>query len=255
MSRSNDIKEFHHRYHVMWPKDINDTYNCFYCGDVRQCKDHFPPINYAFMYDSSQPHLLVNSCNECNSMLSSSIQNNLMDRKAYIQNKLRHRYAKQINCLWTEAELDKWERENGKSRLLTSVKAFSDGKNDIIDRVNYPGYEYDIDGIKGDWYEECLKITILGIIYQNYEIGISEVCKENEISLQGAKLRISRGEPIEDVVNNMTDIRTFNIEIRRIAKDQGIKIGSLRTKFNKERKSVNFMNDIEALYYLERNIK
>lgn len=253
-NRKSDLKIYGGRYKIMWARDLDDTYNCFYCGGVKQCKDHFPPISYAYMFDSSQDHVLVNSCSECNSLLSDSVQYNIMDRKRFVQKKLRNKYLKQINSLWTDDELIDWKKKNGKSVLLKSVKAYKREKDNIINRINYPGYEYDIDGSKSDWTQHCLQIKVFGITYKTVDHAIEDICSGYKLPIEIFRDRCDNGESIEIVADDLRSKKYFECEIYRISEKFNIKVKSAKAKFKRVRNKVNFMSDIEALLYMERQL-
>ena len=97
----------------------NDDYEqpCYYCGMPATEIDHVVPQALLASIESIEDReftneflahrrLTVPCCRECNARLSDSYQETLTERKAYVKQKLRMKYAKLLTMPdWTDAEL------------------------------------------------------------------------------------------------------------------------------------------------------
>lgn len=88
---------------------------CIYCGQESTGHDHVPPLVYVHALDEeAKNHLNLRkypSCFECNSILGSKIILTLKDRRKYVYEKLKLKYA---SCLrmptWSEEEMQELGR-------------------------------------------------------------------------------------------------------------------------------------------------
>jgi 5-methylcytosine-specific restriction endonuclease McrA len=98
---------------------INDpTLLCYYCGGPASTTDHVIPrsVLRCFDYEADpQAHaklikgrrLEVPACHECNTLLGSTYQETLQQRKAFLKSKLRKRYKKVLKLpTWTAEEIE-----------------------------------------------------------------------------------------------------------------------------------------------------
>ena len=92
---------------------------CYYCGMPASAIDHVVPRKLLFMLNSlgddvakaelinSNRIMLVNSCRECNSMLSSRYDETLLSRKRRLRSIMRRRYKHVLETPeWTITELE-----------------------------------------------------------------------------------------------------------------------------------------------------
>lgn len=91
-------------------KHINTNNTCIYCGLPAVTFDHVPPISrvddYRAMQLESEVYLLVPSCNQCNSLLSNSLQENIICRMDTLKIKLKRKLNKHIMDIeWTDSEI------------------------------------------------------------------------------------------------------------------------------------------------------
>lgn len=84
--------------------------SCAYCGERAVCLDHVIPR--AFLSPAKrtgkEPGFRVPSCKQCNSILGDRIFKNLVERKAFIHDRLEVKLEKWAYCEeWTEKEMKK----------------------------------------------------------------------------------------------------------------------------------------------------
>jgi len=110
---------------------------CIYCGQESIGHDHIPPLVYVHSLDEEARNKLnlrkYPSCSECNSILSSSIIFSIVERRKYVLDKLRSKYA---SCLrmpsWDEEELQELGRN-----LQDDVRSKAKFNNHIRKRLAY----------------------------------------------------------------------------------------------------------------------
>lgn len=79
---------------------------CTYCGIPADTMDHVPPVSRAIEVKDEETFALVPACAECNSSLGDRLILALSERRAYIRDRLRKRYAKLLNRpRWDDDEL------------------------------------------------------------------------------------------------------------------------------------------------------
>ena len=99
----------------LWSIIMKEPELCYYCGQPASTIDHVIPKSIlkqlTTLEDAEITHailrkraLKVSACRECNCLLSDSLQDSLTDRKQYLKQKLRKRYAKLLG-------IPKWEDE------------------------------------------------------------------------------------------------------------------------------------------------
>jgi len=133
-------------------KKNDEDYTCYYCGIFASGIDHVIPrailrsfgISYsrgcAGDYDPEtlrtivgERTLTVPCCRECNTLLGSSFQKTLGERKAYLKMRLKRRYKKLIKMPnWKEEEI----LELGPT-LRQNVRASLEAKKLILARIRW----------------------------------------------------------------------------------------------------------------------
>lgn len=89
---------------------------CYYCGMPAESTDHVIPLSVLRnirglpmeqVAEITRNRILtVESCHECNHLLGATVQESLRDRKKYLKERLKKRYAKILIVPdWTEEEL------------------------------------------------------------------------------------------------------------------------------------------------------
>jgi hypothetical protein len=88
-----------------------DAGDCFYCGALRSCLDHSPPIS-AFEYVDAKffktrqiPLVLVPCCSQCNVYLGDRKLFTVQERLEFLEMKYEKEFARVAN-LWTDEEID-----------------------------------------------------------------------------------------------------------------------------------------------------
>jgi hypothetical protein len=89
------------------------TSDCYYCGMPATGVDHVVPLSILYtLIDIKEKGLLrnritiVSCCNECNTLLGTSYQETLKQRKTYLKRKLKKKYRKVFSTVeFTKSEL------------------------------------------------------------------------------------------------------------------------------------------------------
>jgi hypothetical protein len=87
--------------------------SCYYCGMPAMEKEHVIPVSILkTMADVGIEEILcrrkhlVRACRECNTLIGSTYQTSLAERKAFLKTRLRKRYRSVLRMKdWTEEEL------------------------------------------------------------------------------------------------------------------------------------------------------
>jgi len=86
---------------------------CYYCGQVANTIDHYPPrtvrsVITEYKLNDKYPFCEVDCCRECNSILSDKSPWTLSGRKELIKTVLEKRYRKYLEMPdWTQHEMEK----------------------------------------------------------------------------------------------------------------------------------------------------
>lgn len=141
MPRGKDLAMYHARYtRINGERSSNNLYwLCVYCGAPADTRDHVPPITRVCDYEAfnltHEMYLLVPCCNACNSILSDSLQENILDRIEHLKGILSSRYTRRLKSQeWQQDEIAELGRN------LRSHVAVAAAKDDRVRaRVNYYG--------------------------------------------------------------------------------------------------------------------
>lgn len=85
-------------------------YDCIYCGEPAEHIDHVLPVRYSNWRDHLTPEereqlVTVPSCAECNMLASNRAFRSLIEKRDYIRQRIRRRYAKALKSpVWTASE-------------------------------------------------------------------------------------------------------------------------------------------------------
>lgn len=116
--------------------------SCVYCGESATCLDHVFPIAMCGIYAVSKQLLqkfkrafcLVPSCEECNRLASNTLHYTILDKRLFIQDKLRKKYKKHNNSAdWGEDEINELGRN-----LQQHVRKMLSTKTKLVRRLNWP---------------------------------------------------------------------------------------------------------------------
>lgn len=87
--------------------------SCAYCGEMATCLDHVIPRAFQgrplkrSKTSGHEPGLRVPTCTQCNGILGSRIFNNLVERKAFVHNRLSVKLRKYNASIgWGEDEIE-----------------------------------------------------------------------------------------------------------------------------------------------------
>jgi len=114
---------------------------CFYCGEDAEVRDHVIPYSFFRSGRRSGGGMgiggnsnIVDSCRECNSLVSDKVFDNVYRKRDFIQGKLSERYKKVIKMAnWTEQEISEMGVE-----FKTDLRLQMLAKKWIQNRINYP---------------------------------------------------------------------------------------------------------------------
>lgn len=128
-------------------------FTCFYCGDSASGMDHVPPLSRVDDYRAFKLRheffIKVPCCQECNSLLSDSLQIHIIDRVCYAHDLLEKKYKKHLKCrVWTKQALDYAQfRGKLKSYILASesLRKYAAERTDYWKGLNAFIEEFDPD--------------------------------------------------------------------------------------------------------------
>ena len=127
-SRKEHLSKFSDRYKLInGERSENNLYwLCIYCGEPATCRDHVPPITRVCDYESyglkKEYYLLAPSCQSCNSILASSLQETILARIEYVKDKLKSKFKKHLDSYeWSEEEISELGK-NLRSKIVTENK-------------------------------------------------------------------------------------------------------------------------------------
>lgn len=135
-----------HRY---FPLDGVDPYECVYCGEPAEHIDHVLPVRYSNWRDGLTPEeraqlVTVPSCAECNQLAGSRAFRSLIEKRDYIRDRIRRRYAKVLNGpVWTADET---------AELGDGLRSYVEGKQA---RRHLTVWRLSHDGIPADVASAC----------------------------------------------------------------------------------------------------
>lgn len=125
-------------------KGLKDRSRCYYCNEPSEAEDHVIPhslFHHINERRTGRNKDTLPACQECNVLLSSNVFDSLEQRRAYISNAYRKRYAKELKT-------KPWTNEEFKS-LSYNLRASAEYKNDLIRRacarIEYIERDNDID--------------------------------------------------------------------------------------------------------------
>tara|TARA_R110002020_G_scaffold461740_1_gene680768 strand:- start:2585 stop:3022 length:438 start_codon:yes stop_codon:yes gene_type:complete len=105
--------------------------DCVYCGEKATELDHVMPLDVVSKLDTTDEETidalgqglsLVPSCSECNRMAGAEPFDLIRDKREYVQNKIRKKYAKYLNQVhWEDWEIDELG-PNMKQEVTRSLK-------------------------------------------------------------------------------------------------------------------------------------
>lgn len=129
-------------------KDDGDKYTCIYCGELADTEDHVPPQSIAENMTLDMEHILVPSCNECNSTLNKLYLLKIDERAAHLKTRYAKKYRKYNRVVsWDKSEIDEldgslrtfirgsqYEYERLRDRLRTLDHRIYHGDTDLETR-------------------------------------------------------------------------------------------------------------------------
>lgn len=165
------------------PMDM--LYTCFYCGCIATEDDHVPAVtrfhDYKAIYDRHAP-LLVPSCNECNDLLSNSMQETIYERFHFCKKKLTAKHSKIIRYgeIWTE---DAAEYADFSGNFEVFVEQAQRMAKIVKQRLDWMHWPVSIDGESLEVEDESLrKITIFNKTFTSMDHLFEHARKVDKIS-------------------------------------------------------------------------
>lgn len=109
--RRRQLEVLKERYENIKPPKTAKWRACFYCGEPADTTDHYPPLSRISGYEAfnlAQEHYAaVPACQECNRLLSDSLQVSLWERFQHCKDLLQIRYRKVLRTAdWEADELE-----------------------------------------------------------------------------------------------------------------------------------------------------
>jgi hypothetical protein len=126
------LKTYGKRYERHW----SGRPGCFYCGDKWLELDHCPPLSWCeakehkWFKERKIGFYLVNSCSDCNRMLSNRALFTLQERAEFIRIRLERKTEKIV--IWSNDEIKEMSE-----RFQKTIKARQQMQNTLLDRLRY----------------------------------------------------------------------------------------------------------------------
>lgn len=120
-------------------KEANKARPCIYCGLPAEGRDHFIPTSFVTTMLSAgivpkRTKVIVPACRECNSTAGSKVFGTIREKRAYIHDRYRQKYAKLLEApAWSEEELE----ELG-TFLRGYVRGSGEGRRLLLARLRWP---------------------------------------------------------------------------------------------------------------------
>jgi len=130
-------------YNHLYTRKFKWLKQCIYCGEYATDLDHVMPLHIVSTLDMTGENVrkelkqglsLVPSCSECNSMAGSAPFDLIRDKREYVQNKIRKKYAKYLN----QVHWEDWEIEELGPNMKREVNRSLKLKKKTHLRVTFP---------------------------------------------------------------------------------------------------------------------
>ena len=136
------MKRYGHEYEDLYQKVKTPLhplgyFQCIYCGMPADTMDHVPPISRVACYKSMKlKHeffLKVPCCNQCNLVLSNSLQDTILRRIEFLKKRLSKKLAKKLRVAdFTDDEIKEMDRV-----LASDVRRSIIERDESLDRIDY----------------------------------------------------------------------------------------------------------------------
>lgn len=130
-------------------ESFGDRLSCAYCGDVRECIDHIPPLSVVAKYGTDAMRergidlMTVPSCNPCNRDLGGRPLATYEERLLFLYERLVQKIEKKEG-IWSADEIDKELTGNLKRMVEAKHRIFM---REVVHRLR--GIEEKISSIEG----------------------------------------------------------------------------------------------------------
>jgi len=212
------------------PVSVSDVGVCYYCGCEAEHDDFSPPKNYVSYYLKTGltcSFAMVPSCRECFGFLSVCLDGLIEERKKFVNHRIVKKYKKALNIYerWDDKDLGELDYS-----LSSSIKAGLGLGEEAAKRLEYPGFEYEIDGNVFHARRVNAKIfSVFGEEFDNYRNAMQYAARSYKINFNILKEWLVKYDAIfDDAINAYFEFQ----EQERIRK----KKNNLCREFSKEHK-------------------
>lgn len=131
---------------TFYEKKFKFFHRCVYCGDQAQHRDHVYPVSCLASLDLGNESIMrhlkpglktVPACGECNTIAGAKPFLSVLEKRAYIQSKLKERHSKILRTvMWSEED-----KEDISGNLLRQINQRESARVLMEMRVYYPKLE------------------------------------------------------------------------------------------------------------------
>ena len=231
------------------PVDVQFHGVCYYCGCEAESKfeDFIPQKNdLAFYLQTSEPcsFAIVQCCKECHYFLINCRIAVIKDRKKHINKSIQKKYAKALNIYerWSEDEF-----EDLSNAIIKSIVAGMKLGKESEERMQFSGYEYEIDGTIHNKKEiEFKTYQVFGEEFDDFRKALQYASKAYRINITQLKQRL-----IDNKIDFDKAISAYHAEVKKKIFEK--KINKLSNAFAlKHKQNRNFVKSA-LITYTEKN--
>lgn len=223
-------------YSKIHPLSVSDVGVCYYCGCEAEKIDYAPSVKYLDFFletRESAAYCMLPCCIECFSFLIDSREGLIENRKKIVDKGIKKKYKKALSIYerWSEDEISELSLD-----LQKSVLAGIELGKEAVSRINFPGFEYEIDGtIFHKRQVESRSFYVFGERFVNFRNALQYASRAYKININKLKeLVMDHGNSFDDALETYFE----QLERERLEK--------LRKKLSKEfatehKQNVNFI--------------
>ncbi|MCJ8312949.1 MAG: hypothetical protein HRU38_12250 [Saccharospirillaceae bacterium] len=227
------------------PVDVRFHGVCYYCGCEAESKfeDFIPQkidIEFYLQTKEACPFAIVQCCKECHYFLMNCRSAVIKDRKKYINKSIKRKYGRALNIYerWSEDEF-----EDLSDSIIKSIIAGMKIGKESDDRIQFSGYEYEIDGTIHHKNEIEVKIyQVFGEEFDDFRKALQYASKSYRINITVLKQRL-----IDNQIDFDKAIKTYHAELEQKLLEK--QIDKLSKEFAlKHKQNKNFVKSALSAY-------
>ncbi|ROS01444.1 hypothetical protein EDC56_1885 [Sinobacterium caligoides] len=163
-------------------------HTCYYCGDIASTDDFIPPKTRS-QTSGSYPDgqfFIVPCCPECKRLGGDQPHSHIETRSEYIRKALRKKHYATFKKtqLWTQEEVALRIEEDGLTSINRSLLAVLNAEQDLTSRLNFTGYDFEVDGSRyQSVIEEKGQTSVFGQLYDNPKQALHAVAKQYSLKV------------------------------------------------------------------------